>query len=42
MENKLENGFFISYEGREEVVTVPEGVHTIGEDAFEACVSPGI
>lgn len=39
MENKLENGFFISYEGREEVVTVPEGVHTIGEDAFKACVS---
>lgn len=36
---KIRDGFFVSYEGRAETVIVPEGVHTIGEDAFKACVS---
>lgn len=35
----MENGILISYSGREESVTVPEGIHTIGEGAFKACVS---
>ena len=36
---EIRDGFFVSYEGRAETVIVPEGVHTIGEDAFKACVS---
>lgn len=35
----IENGTLISYTGREESITVPEQVHTIGEGAFKACVS---
>ncbi len=42
--NSLENfrikeGIFQKYLGREESVTVPEGIHTIGEGAFKGCVS---
>ncbi|MDE7477308.1 MAG: leucine-rich repeat domain-containing protein, partial [Lachnospiraceae bacterium] len=36
---QIENGVFIRYTGREEVVQVPEGIHTIGEGAFKGCVS---
>ncbi len=36
---QIQDGRLLSYHGREEVVTVPEGVHTIGEEAFKACVS---
>lgn len=35
----IEEGVLVSYTGREETVRVPEGVHTIGEGAFKACVS---
>lgn len=34
-----QDGTFLSYQGREEAVTVPEGIHTIAEDAFKACIS---
>ena len=36
---QIQDGVLISYTGREEIVTVPEGIHTIGEGAFKACVS---
>ena len=36
---EIEDGILRAYTGREEVVVVPEGVHTIGEGAFKACVS---
>ena len=41
MENNflIQDGVFISYNGKEESITIPEGVHTIGEDALKACVS---
>lgn len=32
---ECENGSLINYLGRETVVTVPEGIHTIGENAFK-------
>lgn len=35
----IEEGVLISYTGREETAVVPQGVHTIGEGAFKACVS---
>ena len=47
MEDGVQNGdglviqdqILVSYGMREETVIVPEGVHTIGEDALKACVS---
>lgn len=36
---EIEDGILKSYHGREEAVAVPEGIHTIGEGAFKACVS---
>ncbi len=36
---QIQDGVLMSYTGREEIVKVPEGVHTIGEGAFKACVS---
>lgn len=36
---QIQDGVLISYTGREEIVKVPEGIHTIGEGAFKACVS---
>lgn len=35
----IQDGVFLSYQGREEACTVPEGVHTIAQDAFKACIS---
>lgn len=35
----IREGVLELYKGREACVTVPEGVHTIGEGAFKACVS---
>ncbi len=35
----IQDGILMSYTEREEVVIVPKGVHTIGEDAFKACIS---
>ena len=35
----IQDGVFLSYEGRENVFAVPEGVHTIAQDAFKACIS---
>lgn len=35
----ITDGVLCAYTGREEVITVPDGVHTIGEGAFKACVS---
>lgn len=36
---RIRDGILELYAGREELVTVPEGIHTIGEGAFKACVS---
>lgn len=38
-EMRIRNGILEAYTGRENLVEVPEGVHTIGEEAFKACVS---
>ena len=38
-EYSIRDGVLESYEGREETVHVPEGIHTIGEGAFKGCVS---
>ena len=35
----IEQGVLTAYTGRDECVTVPDWVHTIGEGAFKACVS---
>ncbi len=35
----IQDQILVSYGMREETVIVPEGVHTIGEDALKACVS---
>lgn len=35
----IENGVLTSYTGRDEFIAVPEHVHTIGKEAFKACVS---
>ena len=35
----IQNDILLSYEGRDESVIVPEGIRTIGEGAFKACVS---
>lgn len=35
----IKDGVLQAYTGREEVLTVPNGIHTIGEGAFKACVS---
>lgn len=35
----ITDGVLSGYTGREECITVPEDVHTIGEGAFKACVS---
>ncbi len=35
----IENGILKNYTKKEEVVLVPEGIHTIGEGAFKGCVS---
>ncbi len=36
---QIENGVLVRYTGREEVLQVPEGIHTVGEGAFKGCVS---
>ncbi len=36
---RIKDGILEAYTGREEVITVPEGVHTIGEGALKGCVS---
>lgn len=36
---QIENGTLKRYTGRDEVITVPEGIHTIGEGALKGCVS---
>lgn len=36
---QIQEGVLVAYTGREEIIRVPEGVHTIGEGAFKACVS---
>lgn len=35
----IENGVLKSYTGRDEFITVPKHIHTIGKGAFKACVS---
>ncbi|MBR6771086.1 MAG: leucine-rich repeat domain-containing protein [Lachnospiraceae bacterium] len=35
----IQDGILISYTEREDVVVVPHGVHSIGEEAFKACIS---
>lgn len=35
----IERDVLLSYQGREEFVTVPEGIRVIGKGAFKACVS---
>lgn len=35
----IKNGVLQAYTGREEIIAVPNGIHTIGEGAFKACVS---
>lgn len=40
MENMhMQNGTLISYTGRDEILAIPEGVHTIGEGALKGCAS---
>lgn len=36
---QIQDGILISYTGREEALTIPEGVHTIGEGALKGCAS---
>lgn len=36
---QIQNGVLVRYTGREEVLQVPEGIHTVGEGAFKGCVS---
>lgn len=36
---QIENGVLARYTGREEVIRVPHGIHTVGEGAFKGCVS---
>lgn len=36
---QIENGILERYTGREEVIEIPEGIHTIGEGALKGCVS---
>lgn len=36
---QVENGVLTRYTGREEVIRVPNGIHTVGEGAFKGCVS---
>jgi len=36
---QIKDGVLEAYTGREELLWVPEGVHTIGEGAFKGCVS---
>ncbi len=36
---EVKNGILERYTGREEVIELPEGIHTIGEGAFKGCVS---
>ncbi len=38
-ELQIQDGRVVAYTGREELVQIPQGVHTIGEGAFKACVS---
>lgn len=35
----IKDGVLQAYTGREEILIVPDGIHTIGEGAFKACVS---
>ena len=35
----IQNGSLDSYTGRAEILTIPEGVHTIGEGALKGCAS---
>ena len=39
MELHIQNGILDSYTGRDEILTIPEGVHTIGEGALKGCAS---
>ncbi len=36
---QIENGVLVRYTGREEMLSVPGGIHTVGEGAFKGCVS---
>lgn len=36
---QIKDGVLLRYTGREELLQVPEGIHTIGEGAFKGCVS---
>lgn len=36
---QIENGILKRYIGREEVIAIPEGIHTVGEGALKGCVS---
>ena len=36
---QIKDGVLEAYTGREEVLRVPEGIHTIGAGALKACVS---
>ena len=36
---QIENGILKRYTGRDEIIEIPEGIHTIGEGALKGCVS---
>ncbi len=36
---QIENGILKRYTGRDEMIEIPEGIHTIGEGALKGCVS---
>ena len=36
---QIENGILERYTGRDEVIEIPEGIHTIGVGALKGCVS---
>lgn len=36
---RIQNGVLEEYTGREEVISIPQGIHTIGEGALKGCVS---
>lgn len=36
---QIEDGVLVRYTGREEILLVPGGIHTVGEGAFKGCVS---
>ena len=36
---RIEDGVLKEYTGREDVIRIPDGIHTIGEGALKGCVS---